>query len=373
MAKPNVDPAAEDGGGLLSRGLPHLQLASSSLGDLAHSALLLAASGRVLWSTERWGPGGSGAGLPRTGGSSAAAQALGGRGACEIESQSAPGAEGFAELAEPVRAAGDRVLGALVLRTRAAAHRPEHGLLLRQAALGIERELAAWGEREALLERQEELLGLLSHDLRTPLSTLAMQAQLLRRGRDDAAKFQRRIDAILWGGTRLNTMIQELVDLARLESGLMKASVRPVALGPFWADLVDRLSGARDLERIAVRLPPDLPPVLADPDKLERVLVSLLSNALRLSPPTEPVRFDASAGEEAVVLAVRDRGPGIPREEQPRVFDRFYRSPQAEANPEGLGLGLHLAKRLTELQGGTLALESGPGAGSSFQVRLPVA
>ncbi len=353
---------------MLSRGLPHCQLLSAGLGELGHSARLLDASGKALWSADHWGPREPEPAWDDA--SSAIARALEGQSAAAI----APlGEAGLAVLAEPVRAPNGRVAGVLVLCTEPRAHRAEHVLLVRLAALGMERELAACAERDAQAERQEELLRLLSHDLRTPLSTLAMHAQLLRRGRDDAAKLQKRVDAILWSGTRLNTMIQELVDLGRIESGRMKVSLRAVALGSFWAAVEEQWGGALDLRRIAFHLEPGLPSVLANPDKLGRVLATLVGNALRHSPAPAPVEVRAKADAGEVVLSVTDRGEGIAGEELPRIFQRLYRSPRADAAPEGLGLGLYLAKRLIELQGGSIGVQSERGAGSTFQVRLTTA
>lgn len=372
MPEPEAHPAAQgdDEGAVLERSLPHLQHLSTALGGLAHSARLLAASGRVLWPVGRWGPEGEGRGW--AGSSGAVQRALQGVASADEEGEGAREA-GFAILAEPVRAPGGGVAAAFALRMHTRVCRPEHALLLRQAALGAERELAALAERQALEGRQDEILGLLSHDLRTPLSTLLMQAQLMRRGHDDPAKVQKRAGAILWSGTRLNTMIQELVDLGRLESQRMRIAPRPIALAPFWANIAERSSGVLDLQRIALDLSPDLPAVLADPDKLERILLTLLYNALRYSPEPSPVQLCATAERGIVALSVRDSGSGIDREEQPHLFERFHRSARTRPAPEGLGLGLYIAKLLTEAQGGSIGVESELGVGSTFEVRLPAA
>jgi two-component system sensor histidine kinase KdpD len=127
-----------------------------------------------------------------------------------------------------------------------------------------------------------------------------------------------------------------------------------------------------DVARIRVSAPGSLPAARADPAALERVLVNLVTNALKYSPPSEHVDIALAARGGAVTLTVRDRGPGIPREEQGRVFERFYRA-RAAVRKEGLGLGLYISRLLTEQMGGTISLESAQGKGTAFTVALPAA
>jgi signal transduction histidine kinase len=120
-----------------------------------------------------------------------------------------------------------------------------------------------------------------------------------------------------------------------------------------------------------VVLGPDLPPIQADPARLERILVNLISNALKYSPPQSEVVVEVAVRPEGLAVSVADRGIGIAPEDLPHVFDRFFRARGAR-RPEGLGLGLYIARFLVELHGGTLAAESQLGGGSTFRVVLPV-
>lgn len=221
-----------------------------------------------------------------------------------------------------------------------------------------------------LLEEREDLVRMISHDLRTPLSVVLTHAQLLSRAPE--RDVPRRAVAIRQAGERMARMIDELVEAVRLETGQHVVDLRPVDVAPFVDDVRRRLEGAVDVARIRVSAPGSLPAARADPAALERVLVNLVTNALKYSPPSEHVDIALAARGGAVTLTVRDRGPGIPREEQGRVFERFYRA-RAAVRKEGLGLGLYISRLLTEQMGGTIWLESAQGKGAAFTVALPAA
>ncbi|MGC4001181.1 MAG: ATP-binding protein [Anaeromyxobacter sp.] len=225
-----------------------------------------------------------------------------------------------------------------------------------------------------LQDQREDLMRAISHDLRTPLTVISAQAQMLARRPEDPAVVLRRAQALQTSTHRMSAMIEDLVEVIRLESGQVKVSPRPVPLSPFVAELRDRLRGALAVERIRTAVPEVLAPALADPARLERVLVNLLTNALKYSPVDQPVEVTAAPGPvpDTVRLTVRDHGPGIPQEELPRLFERFYRSPSARS-AEGLGLGLYITRRLVEAHGGALAAESWLGQGSAFHVTLRAA
>ncbi len=149
-------------------------------------------------------------------------------------------------------------------------------------------------------------------------------------------------------------------------------AVAPVDLAAAIPELLDRLRGGLAVDRVRLAFAPALPRVLADPARLERVLVNLLSNALKYSPPESEVVLGAAPAPEGVAIAVTDRGVGIAPEDQAHIFDRFFRARGAR-RPEGLGLGLYIARLLVEAHGGTVSAESGLGQGSTFRVVLPAA
>jgi two-component system phosphate regulon sensor histidine kinase PhoR len=125
------------------------------------------------------------------------------------------------------------------------------------------------------------------------------------------------------------------------------------------------------VKRAKVDIQADLPPISADPDRLERVLLNLLSNALKYSTPGTEVRITARAVDGAVAISVSDHGPGISPDDLPHLFERFYRV-KATQRKEGVGLGLFIAKTLVEAHGGHISVESEPGKGSTFTFEIPV-
>lgn len=244
-----------------------------------------------------------------------------------------------------------------------------------------ERKLAE-GEREQLLEEvqrqsteREDLLHTVSHDLRTPLTVIQGHAQLLGRVLAKAEQKgveQRSVDAILTGAKRMNSMIQDLVDSARLESGQLRLDVVPLDLGVFVSNLKERLSTVLETERIRVGAEAALPKVLADPNRLERIVTNLLTNALKYSDPGTEVVVSLARRNGEVITSVSDRGPGIPPEERSLIFERFRRTRHARDRREGLGLGLYITWRLVEAHGGRIWVQSEVGKGSTFSFTLPV-
>lgn len=228
-----------------------------------------------------------------------------------------------------------------------------------------------------LRERQrEEYIHTISHDLRGPLTVIQGQAQLLfklSQRVELSSSIQRGADAILTSAKRMNVMIQDLVDSARLESGQLTLNLSPLDLQRFLSDVKERLAGVADADRIEIRAPAVLPLVMADSDRLERITFNLLTNALKYSPPGTPVVMTLARRGDEVITAVADEGEGIASEDLPYVFDRFYRAPGARANREGLGLGLHIVKGLIEAHGGRIWVESELGRGSTFSFALRVA
>jgi signal transduction histidine kinase len=184
-------------------------------------------------------------------------------------------------------------------------------------------------------------------------------------------------DELLKGAQSMNRMIEELVDMARLEGGQLVPKPLPLPLDAFVQQLLGRLKGVRlkgclETDRLTVEIPADLPPVLVDPDLLERILLNLLSNAMKYSPADRLVRLTASRKDGEVLVSVADRGEGIAPEDQPRIFERFYR-PKGVRRSDSVGLGLYITRMLVETHGGRIRVKSTPGEGSTFSFTLPEA
>lgn len=225
-----------------------------------------------------------------------------------------------------------------------------------------------------LQEEQEAYAHTISHDLRNPLSTIQGHAQILQTMLQESQmgeKFRQSTQAILRSARRMNVMIQDLVDVARIEGGQLKLKLQQVKLADYLKNYLQRVSTTMDVGRIHIEAPDDLPPVRADYDRLERIFTNLLSNALKYSTPGTPVLVRARRVDGEVVIDITDQGPGIDPECLPHLFERFYRV-KGTTSTEGIGLGLYITRTLIEAHGGRIWVESQPGVGSTFTFTLPV-
>ncbi|SEH03583.1 two-component system, OmpR family, sensor histidine kinase KdpD [Nonomuraea solani] len=243
----------------------------------------------------------------------------------------------------------------------------EAAVALRQQRL---REAAERAEPLAEADRMRTaLLAAVGHDLRTPLASARAAVESLR-GTDvtwsaaDRAELLATADESL---IKLNRLVSNLLDMSRLQAGVLGVTLEPVAIEDVLPHAVDELGPLRD--RLASDISPELPEFMADPALLERVLVNLMTNAVRHSPAGEPVLVSASWHGENVEIRVIDRGPGIPQEAHERVFMPFQRLGDRD-NHAGVGLGLALSRGLTEAMGGTLVPEDTPGGGLTMTISL---
>jgi signal transduction histidine kinase len=220
------------------------------------------------------------------------------------------------------------------------------------------------------VQAREDLLRVVSHDLRTPLSAVMGQAQILRRQGGEDSFTVARADAILRSAGRMNAMIEDLLDGARLESGQLRLELDDVELAPYLDELLGRMGESLEVNRVEVSIQaPGGARVRADPRRLERVLLNLVSNALKHGPDGK-VRLEVATQDGWVSISVVDGGQGIHPEDLPHLFTRFYRGREAHG-PGGLGLGLYSARMMVEAHGGRIDAASSPGAGTRFRVRLP--
>lgn len=241
--------------------------------------------------------------------------------------------------------------------------------------------LAGFGKlaRDVTHEREvdrlkDELVATVSHELRTPLTSLMGFSELLLTREYPRAQRREFLETMLREGKRLTALLDDFLDLQRLQSG-MRLMVRRVDLGALLhqAALIANNDPATPL---TLDVPPDLPAVYADPERVQQVLANLLSNARKYSPYGGGIRLSASALSGATVeVAVEDHGLGLPTEAIPRLFERFFRVDNSDRREiGGTGLGLAICREIVEAQGGTIEAESaGPGQGSRFRFTLPVA
>jgi signal transduction histidine kinase len=221
---------------------------------------------------------------------------------------------------------------------------------------------------ERVHAQREDLLRAMTHDIRSPLSVIALNAELLARGVDADPATLRRARLVRASAAAIEAMVRDLVEVVALESGQLRLAPADVDVGTMVQAVREGLAETPALERVRVALPPGLPQVRADRQRVERVLWNLVSNALKYSPGA--VTVGARAHDRRVVLSVRDEGPGIAREDLPRIFDKYYRAAAARSQ-DGLGLGLYISRLVVEAHGGRIWAESEAGKGSTFHVALP--
>ncbi len=229
-------------------------------------------------------------------------------------------------------------------------------------------------ERKRAERAREEYLTLISHDLRQPLTSIVAAAQWLqhRLEQKETKREEAMANRIVVSARRMNAMIQNLVESARFEAGEVVPRKEPVDLAGLVLDVAGRVGSRDEQARLRLDVAEPVPPVLASGEQLERVLVNLISNALKYSPDEQPVvvRIGREAGK--AIVSVIDHGVGIAAEEVPRLFQRYFRGRAGESR-EGLGLGLYIARLIVEAHGGRIWVESEPGKGSTFNFSLPLA
>lgn len=243
--------------------------------------------------------------------------------------------------------------------------------------------------REKKIQRMKtEFVSMASHEIRTPLAALQGFTELLLSRDVPHSVQQDWLSLMNEESTRLATLIEELLDLTRMESGRMRLQREPVSMAELVSRVVALTERHEKRPRFEICVPEDLPQVTADPGKLTQVLANLVSNAVNYSPPRSSVRIRARRGclakpgtehlgplaeDESVAcpagisVAVRDRGLGVARQDLRHIFEPFYRAHAAKAEGSGgAGLGLAIAKAVVERHGGRMWVESSPGRGSTF-------
>jgi signal transduction histidine kinase/CheY-like chemotaxis protein len=234
-------------------------------------------------------------------------------------------------------------------------------------------------ELRRLDQLKSEFLAMVSHELRTPLTAIIGYSRLLTRQVHGSltTKQLEHQEAIFRGAQRLSDLINDLLDVSRLEAGRVELNPRPTHVRHIVDQVITVVTVAAQAKQIRIEnaVPPDLPLVQADPSRLQQVLVNLVGNGVKFSSSAGLVRVTAGRHRDQVWVAVEDRGVGIAKDELARIWDPFY---QVEAPMQrrhgGSGLGLAIVRRLVELHGGVVRAESdGENRGSRFTFTMPVA
>ena len=232
------------------------------------------------------------------------------------------------------------------------------------------------GERR-LEEMRRQFLSDASHEIRTPLTAIGGFAAAIADGTAQTPEQRVRSAALIVREVeRLTRLVNDLLSLSRIESGAVKLELEEVELPDLVQEAVE--SFGKQVEekdvRIELDLAPDLPPVRADADRIQQVLLNLLSNALRFNLPNGEIAVSARREDGLVRVAVRDSGPGIPPDQLPLIWERFHRADSSRARQDGgTGLGLAIVRSIVEAHGGSVSAESELGKGSTFSFTVPVA
>ena len=230
-------------------------------------------------------------------------------------------------------------------------------------------------EAERSNKFKDQFLSTMSHELRTPLNAVVGFSDLLTEEHygplNDRQK--RYVNHIQNGGKHLLRLINDILDLSKIEAGRLQLAIESVPVRASVVDVVDSMRPLADKksQSLVQNAVPDLS-VRADSTRFKQVLMNLIGNAIKFTPEGGKIELAAQQLGDIVRVEVRDTGPGIPPEEQQRIFEAFYRLGRSEKVTEGTGLGLAITRRLVELHGGQLGIESQPGSGSCFYFTLPL-
>jgi signal transduction histidine kinase len=251
--------------------------------------------------------------------------------------------------------------------------------LLRTVAVALSGPVDVAARRSA--ERRAEVLrqafiGVISHELRTPITTIfGLSTTLRHRDRELAPEVREQALVDLEAeADRLRRLVEDLLVLSRAEAGQVEIAAEPVLLGRLLRGVVDNEAARWPDRRFALDVPADLPLVEGEPTYVEQVARNLLANAAKYSPPGSEVRtvVEADGAGDIVVVRVLDDGIGIPPAHADRLFEIFYREPEATRTAAGAGIGLFVSRQLVEAMGGRIVATSRPDGGSEFAFTLPV-
>jgi two-component system sensor histidine kinase KdpD len=232
------------------------------------------------------------------------------------------------------------------------------------------------GQAEAARQNEElksTLLDAIAHEFKTPLTSIKAAVSALLFDSPADANVKELLTIIDEESDRMNFLVSEAIEMARIEAGEIQVRREPHALPDLVAGSLKKLRSVLADRQVAVAIPDDLPQCCADRGLIEIVITQLLGNAAKYSEPLAPIRLSAEADGSCIVVSVADQGPGIPEEQRDRIFEKFYRAPGLREHIPGTGMGLAIARQIVEAHGGKIWVDSQPGKGSQFCFSLPMA
>jgi two-component system phosphate regulon sensor histidine kinase PhoR len=242
-----------------------------------------------------------------------------------------------------------------------------------QSAAGVIYAFRDLSEEVRLEEEKSDLVATISHELRTPMATVYGAATTLLHRDDELDREQRHklLEMLAAEAKRLADITEEVLLTSQLDHGEVRVDQQPIEVGEVVQTTITTMESQLQAVTLDVEIPRELPAAAGDADRLRQVLVNLLDNAVKYS-DADRVRVGVEVADGQIFIAVGDEGRGIAMADRERIFEKFYRAdPQLRHAPSGTGLGLYIARELTQRMGGSLAVTSEPGRGSTFTVALP--
>jgi two-component system phosphate regulon sensor histidine kinase PhoR len=261
-------------------------------------------------------------------------------------------------------AARDYIFGGLILG------------LVTTTVIGTAATLAVLSREAQVARLQTDFVNKVSHDLRTPLTSIRMFVETMQMGRlEEPVRRAEALGIIADETVRLSGLINRLLDWARMESGKRSYKLEPVAVSDVLDDALAALEPVllQAPAEVSCQVTPGLPRILADREALADAVTNLLHNAHKYTGEHKRIAVSAERRGSQVVISVADNGPGIAPPDQKRIFEKFYRAKDPlDRGIEGSGLGLSMVKHIAEAHGGRVTVSSTPGAGATFSISLPV-
>lgn len=274
------------------------------------------------------------------------------------------------EIDKGVATAGDKGLAETIKKSTAIIQNQDGRIV---GAVSIPTDAARLKEIEKL---QSDFVANMTHELRSPLTSIKAALDMLRK-EGTAPESQGMLNTAIRNAERLNSIITDILDFSKLQSGKLvfrQTRTSPAEIAREAADSMKAWAQSKSIT-LDLRAEPELPAVYADPNRTTQVLINLLSNAIKFTPARGRIEISVDAGKEAlsnyVFFSVKDSGPGINKEDQEKIFEKFVQVASGE-KVGGTGLGLAITKAMTVMQGGKLTLESEPGKGATFRAAMPV-
>lgn len=226
-------------------------------------------------------------------------------------------------------------------------------------------------DKEELEKRKDEFISIASHELRTPITIIKIYTQFLEKNliKDKKAKvYTEKIQSQI---ERLVQLINSLLDVSKIQSGKIAIKKEKLDLNELIKNIVADMNHSSSQHKITFKSTKKIRETFADKELLSRVIINLISNAIKYSPKAQKVIVNLSNTKQSQIVSVKDFGIGIPKKEQRKIFERFYRVSNAEKNVQGLGLGLYIAFQIIKLHGGILWVKSNKNKGSTFYFSIP--